>query len=187
MRGVQKRGAVLTALNPRGALTSALAVVVIAADQVTKTWAVDHLQPYGSVHYVFGSLSLILTLNSGAAFSLGRGVTPVLEVVAALLVVSLVVLSRRTRRAGWLFSVGTGLLLGGAVSNLGDRIFRHHGGAVIDFISMARVGDHNWWPIFNLADAAITVGAVVLVIAFSRARTPEQKRPVGAGGRPPQP
>lgn len=169
MRDVQERGTVLTALTRPGVTTAVLVAAVVAADQSTKTWALDHLQPPASVHHVVGPLALILTFNSGAAFGLGTGITPVLEVVAALLVVGLVVLSRRARRRGALMVVGTGLLLGGAVSNLAGRLFRDHGGAVVDFVSIAHVGDHNWWPIFNVADACITVGAVILALALSRA------------------
>jgi signal peptidase II len=145
----------------------AIAAAVVAADQATKSWAV-HSLAYGTVHHVFGPLALELTLNRGAAFGLGTGITPVVEVVAAGLVVALAVFSRKSRNGGWLLSGGTGLLLGGAVSNLGDRLFRHHHGAVIDFISIARVGGHDYWPIFNVADAAITLGVVLLVVALTR-------------------
>jgi len=169
VRGLQERGPVLTPLTARGVAPAVVAAAVVAGDQVSKSWALRSLRPYGTVHHVIGPLALELTLNRGAAFSLGTGITPVIEVVAAVLVVGLAAFSRRARQRGWLLSVGTGLLLGGAVSNLGDRLFRHHGGAVVDFISIARVGGHDYWPIFNVADAAITVGVVLVVIALSRA------------------
>ena len=153
----------------------ALAAVVVGTDQMTKSWALHHLSTtarHPGGRHLLGPLWLILTYNSGAAFSLGTGITPVLEVVAAVLVALLFVLSSRaSRRASPAVVVGIALLLGGAVSNLGDRLFRHvpaRPGAVIDFIDIARVGRHDWWPIFNIADAAITVGAVILVIASAR-------------------
>jgi len=64
--------------------------------------------------------------------------------------------------ATWAGAVALGLLAGGAAGNLVDRLLRDHGGAVVDFI------DLQWWPVFNLADAAITCGAVALVLASRR-------------------
>lgn len=149
----------------------ALAAFVVAVDQLTKTWALHHAQ---GLHHVVGPLFFRLDFNVGAAFSLGTGITPVLEVVAAVLVAVLVVVSRRISRAAPVaMSIGIGLLLGGAVGNLSDRLFRHvpgAPGAVVDFIDIARIGHHDWWPIFNVADSAITVGAGFLVVAFSRSR-----------------
>jgi signal peptidase II len=75
-----------------------------------------------------------------------------------------------------------GLLLGGAVGNLTDRLVRHHHGAVIDFI------DFRWWPVFNLADASITVGALLLALVLFRARPgppPAAHRGPPAPGAPP--
>jgi signal peptidase II len=127
---------------------------VVAADQVTKSLALSHLhQP---VHLV-GPFGLALTFNSGAAFSLFSGAAPVIAPLAALLVVVLVFAAWRSRAPG--ISVGLGLILGGALSNLADRAFRGHGGAVVDFITLTH------WPTFNVADAAITLGAVLVVVA----------------------
>lgn len=168
MRGLQERRPVFTALKSTGP-AAALAAAVVAADQATKTWALHHTA--GGRHVV-GTLWLDLTFNSGAAFGLGTGVTPVIEVVAVVLVGALVIFSRRARRAGRLSAAAVGLLVGGAAGNLADRVFRHvpgHPGAVVDFIAVARVGHHDWWPVFNVADAAITVGAVILAVALSRA------------------
>ena len=155
----------------RGAFIFALAAAVVAIDQLTKTWALHHAV---GLHHVFGPVFYTLTYNVGAAFNIGTGVTPVLEVIAAVLVAALVVLSRRVSRgAPVAVTIGIGLLLGGAAGNLSDRLFRHvsgHPGAVIDFIDIARIGQRDWWPIFNAADAAIVVGAAFLVVAFSRSR-----------------
>ena len=93
-----------------------------------------------------------------------------------VLVVVLLGLGRRaSRTATWPAALAMGLLLGGAVGNLADRLVRHHHGAVIDFI------DLHWWPVFNVADAAITVGALLLALVLFRAR------PVPPGRRGPTP
>lgn len=145
-----------------------VAGVVVAADQVTKTWALHHaVVP----RHVVGPVWLALTFNSGAAFGLGRGVTPVVEAVVVALVVALLILGRRAaRQASVPAAVGLGLLVGGAIGNLVDRVGRNLHGSVVDFIAALRIGTHDRWPIFNLADAAIVVGAVVLAIASSTRR-----------------
>lgn len=174
---MQERGAVLTALTGRAgarrwsgrpALVVVVALLVVAADQLTKTLAVDHLAAYRPRHLA-GPLFLDLTFNPGAAFSLGRGVTPVVESVVVVLVAGLLLFGRRAARTATLpVAAGLGLLLGGAAGNLVDRLLRHNRGAVIDFIDMLRVGHRDLWPIFNVADASIVVGAAILALAYSR-------------------
>ena len=139
-----------------------VAVVVVVLDQLTKSWALGDLSSGGPRH-VIGPIYLALTFNRGAAFSLGAGASPIIEAVAIALVVGVIALSRRAARGGASIAVlvGLGLLLGGALSNLGDRLFRHHHGAVVDFIQLV-----SWWPTFNVADASITVGAVTIVVAM---------------------
>jgi signal peptidase II len=153
-----------------------VAAVVILVDQVTKTLALDHLRTFldgvwvYQPDHLFGSVYLWLTFNSGFAFGLGAGVEPIIEAVVVVLVVVLVFFGRRAARTSTkVDAVGLGLLLGGALSNLADRVFRDHGGAVIDFINVAQVGNHEYWPVFNLADSAIVVGAITLAIQYSRA------------------
>ena len=171
-----------TAPGWRRWLAPGAAAVVIALDQVTKTWAL-HLpattvagEPAFGRHLV-GSLYLDLTFNAGAAFGLGRGVTPILEGVVVVLVGALAVAGRRaSQRPGTATSVGLGLIVGGALGNLADRVLRHHGGAVIDFFNVAQVGRHEYWPVFNVADSCIVVGAALLAYLYSR--TP------GRGGAP---
>jgi signal peptidase II len=155
-----------------------VAAVIVLIDQVTKTLALHHL---AVPHHVVGTLWLELTFNSGASFGLGRGVTPVVEAVVVLLVVGLLVVGRRaSRRASLPAMVGIGLLVGGAVGNLTDRVVRHHHGAVIDFIDIAQVGGRELWPVFNVADSAIVVGAIVVVSSYSRGG----RRPGPATGSP---
>ena len=165
MRDLQKRRLVVAPLGLTGRRLSIpiAAIAVIVADQVTKTLALDHLVAYRPSH-VLGPIYLYLTFNSGAAFSLGTGVTPILEAVVVVLIVGLLVFSRHaSRSAPFLATVAMGVLLGGALSNLGDRLFRHlpvHGG-VVDFIRAV-----GWFPVFNVADSSIVISVIVLVLSW---------------------
>jgi signal peptidase II len=168
-------------------LAPVTAALVIAADQVTKTWAL-HLpattisgEPAFGRHVV-GSIYLDLTFNAGAAFGLGRGVTPIVEGVVVVLVAALLLAGRRaSRRPGMAGSLGLGLVVGGALGNLADRVLRHHGGAVIDFFNVAQVGNHEYWPVFNVADSCIVVGAVLLAYRYSRSSGPGASAPASDG------
>ena len=167
---MQKRRALRSALGAtrrldrRRLLIPLVAGVVITADQITKTWALHHLAERS--RHVVGPTYLVLTYNSGVAFSLGRGVTPIVETVVVLLVVWLLAISRKVNRsASWPVAVGLGLLLGGALGNLSDRLFRHlpgHSGSVVDFIQAV-----SWWPVFNVADASVVIGVIVLILSYS--------------------
>jgi signal peptidase II len=149
-------------------LSIGVAAVVVVLDQVTKNWAIENLAD-GREHHVIGTLQWNLAFNSGMAFSRGRGLGPFIAVLAFLVVVGLVVSSARVETR--LGRVGAGMLIGGALGNLLDRAFRGDGllnGAVIDFI------DVQWWPIFNIADIGVTVGAVVFMIASILASRPQR-------------
>lgn len=130
----------------------------MVADQVTKSLAVTYL-PEHDVH-LFASVYLKLQFNSGAAFSLFQGAGFWIIVIGIVLVCVLVAASRWVR--GRIGSVAIGLVLGGALGNLADRVFRGNHGAVIDFIYT------RYWPTFNLADACIVVGAVMLLLTSWR-------------------
>lgn len=151
-----------------------IAGAVTAADQVSKTWALHHAN---SPRHVVWTLWFDLTFNRGAAFGLGRGVTPLVEIGVFAVVAGLVLFGRRAARGtGWPVTIALGLILGGAAGNLGDRFFRHiptHPGAVIDFIAAARVGQHDWWPVFNVADSSIVVGVVMIVAFYALDRRPK--------------
>lgn len=149
-------------------LVAIVAVVVVVVDQLTKRWAVNALA-YGHVVDVVGSLRFNLYFNTGVAFSLGsgKGVGPWISLLAIGIVV---VLSLGATSRFTLGAVAAGLISGGALGNLIDRAFRGDQGflhgAVIDFI------DLQWWPVFNVADACVVVGAILLVVAsfFAPAR-----------------
>ena len=140
----------------------AIALVVVILDQVSKTWALNALDD-GRVIDVVWTLRFALGFNSGMAFSKAEGWGPVIGVVATVV---LVYLLSTLRRAGSAVSAtGLALVIGGASGNLVDRLFRGDAwmrGSVVDFI------DLQWWPVFNVADSAITVGAVLLVLGALR-------------------
>jgi len=167
----------------RGAVLVGVAGAVIALDQWTKSWAQGSLAS-GVPRHVLGPSYLVLTYNRGAAFSLGSGASPVIEAIAVVLVVIVLWFSGRLARGGGHLAtiVGFGLVSGGALSNLVDRVARHHHGAVVDFIQLV-----SWWPIFNVADAAITVGAatIAVTLVFLAPRQPAPSAP--AAGLPPTP
>ena len=140
-------------------LAAAAAGTVVALDQLTKAWAVSALDGGRTIDLVW-TLRLKLTFNEGAAFSVGGGNGGLLA-LAGLLIVGVVYRSV-LRWPGRLPPVALGLVLGGAIGNLVDRVARD--GAVVDFI------DLQWWPVFNVADMAICVGVVLL--AFSVGREP---------------
>ena len=138
-------------------MVAAVAAVVLVLDALTKQWAVSALadEPIR----LFGSVRLALTHNTAAAFGLGGSFVPFLAVGALALVIFMVVTGSATERVP--VAVALGLVLGGAFGNVVDRIFRSPGflrGAVVDFV------DVGFWPVFNLADSAITCGCVLLLL-----------------------
>jgi signal peptidase II len=140
-----------------------IAVAVIAADQLTKWWAVSTLAVGESHSLVPGVLYLHRVENSGAAFGLlpGAGSFIALGAIAASVLILMVV----HRLPGRLEAVAMGLVLGGALGNLVDRIFRGPGlldGKVVDFL---RFDFYPSFPAFNVADSGITVGAILAVLA----------------------
>jgi signal peptidase II len=137
----------------------AIALAVIALDQLTKHWAVTSLGTDREID-LFWTLRLNLAFNNGMAFGQGQGFGPVIAVIATVVIVYLLV-SLQTE-ASMMGTIGMGLLIGGAAGNLIDRLFRGDDGflqgGVVDFI------DLQWFPIFNIADIAINVGALLLII-----------------------
>lgn len=140
----------------------AMAAVLLTADQLSKNWAVAHLDPDRPQDFLGSVLRLHLTFNPGAAFSIATGATWVLTLIASVVVLVTIITARRLGSWGWTWALG--LLLGGALGNLSDRIFRGPQvgrGHVVDFLELPR------WPIFNLSDMAIVTAAVLIaVLAF---------------------
>ena len=139
-------------------VAEAVAGAIVCVDQLTKTWAVHRLAT-GSIHVV-GSLDFTLQFNTGSAFSLAQGKAPILAIVAVLLVVVLVAVVRRVSSTG--LAVSLGLIIGGALGNLADRLFRDQRGGVVDFVEL------HWWPTFNVADACIVVGSILTAVLLWR-------------------
>jgi signal peptidase II len=143
------------------ALIAAAALVYIA-DQLTKAWASVNLE-LGQPRQVVGTLlQLNLTRNSGAAFSIATGATWLLTLIACAVVVFIVITARRLGSRGW--AAALGLLLGGSLGNLTDRMFRAPGparGHVVDFLQLPN------FPVFNIADSAIVSAAfLIALLAF---------------------
>jgi len=136
-------------------LTLIIAGLVLVADQVSKSFAEAHLGL--APEHVFGPFGLALTYNTGSSFSLLQGSSIPLMVLDVILVIVLLVVARRTESMG--IRVGLGLMMGGALGNLADRLARHHDRGVVDFITLSH------WPTFNLADSAITLGTLVIIIS----------------------
>lgn len=134
-----------------------VALLVLAADQVVKAAVVNSIEP-GEVENVLGPLDLTLTYNDGIAFGLASGGGPL---VLGLALVALVALGFFVASApsGWRTAIAGGLILGGALGNLVDRLVR---GEVVDFVTVP------FWPAFNLADTAITVGVIALAYIVIR-------------------
>jgi len=143
------------------ALAGVLCAVVVAADQAVKGRIEAHLVPGEEVD-VLGPLSLTLAHNTGVAFGLagGAGVGLVLVTLAALALIAYVFGRDPERKGMW---VAVGLLAGGALGNLIDRLVA---GEVTDYIVVGS------WPPFNLADIAITAGVVLMVLIYLREAEP---------------
>lgn len=152
----------------------ALAALVLAADQLTKVWAVQTLVEGERTPLLGDLLGLSVLYNPGAALSLATGMTWLLTIVATAVAVVILRIAKRLGSRGW--TVALGLLLGGALGNLADRLLREPGfarGHVVDFIAYGNVF------VGNVADIAI-VGAALLIVLLSM-------RGIGVDGSRPAP
>lgn len=136
--------------------------VVVGVDQWSKHWAVSTLND-GSTVDLFWTLRFALGFNSGFAFSQGQGLGPVIGVIALVAFVWLVRAALRASTS--LMSTAYALIASGAMGNVVDRLLREDkwmNGRVVDFI------DFQWFPVFNIADSSISIGAALLVLALLR-------------------
>ncbi|MBB3082066.1 signal peptidase II [Geodermatophilus sabuli] len=175
------------ARRPRTRLLLLLAAVVFCLDLASKLLVVATIDRGENVRLLGGALYLTHARNTGAAFSFAEGFTVVFSLIAAAVVVVIVRTARRLFSTGW--AVALGLVLGGALGNLVDRVFREPGflrGGVVDFVSVF-APDGQVYPIFNVADSAIVCGGVLGVllalrgIEFDGSRVPG-RRSDRAGG-----
>lgn len=164
---------------------------IVALDQITKSWAVGlgncQISSDCRTVEVIGSLQFRLAFNTGMAFSKGQGRGVLITVIALTIVGVMIWLARSARTR--ITRIAIGLVIGGALGNIIDRLLRDGlpnqprgflGGAVVDFI------DLRWWPTFNVADAAICVGGVVVAAMLGReerlAKEAEQEAEQAAEG-----
>ena len=141
-----------------------VSVFVVLLDQLTKFLAVANLHPFESVPFIFDTIRFNLVFNDSAAFSIGGSATWVFTLLSSLATLALLWYGPKFRSTGWLILIG--LALGGVVGNLIDRLFRYPGfpnGHVVDFIQIP----FNF-PIFNIADSAITISAAIIAIRVIR-------------------
>jgi signal peptidase II len=163
----------------RGAtILFATAAAVWLLDRLTKLWVEQQLAGRPPLRLIPGVLDLRFTTNSGGAFSIGQSAPWLFA--GATIVVSLLIVATAWRHTSTLTCVALGLILGGALGNLTDRIVRGPGlrGRVVDFI------DVHVWPVFNLADSAVVIGAILLAVAAARderARPQDDDGSRGAG------
>lgn len=155
-------------------LLATIAVVTYLLDQLSKWWAVSELTDEQPRDLIGSFLRLDLIRNPGAAFSIGTGNTWLLTIVAVVVLVVVIRVSRRLGSAGWAWALG--LLLGGALGNLTDRVVREPGfgqGHVVDFL------DYNGWFIGNIADIAIVSAAILIGLLAVTGRSVDGTRDTG--------
>ncbi|HEY7399962.1 MAG TPA: signal peptidase II [Actinomycetota bacterium] len=157
----------MTPTGKRGAaVLFGAAAAAYGIDRLTKAWVEGSLQGRPPISVIDGVLDLRFTTNSGGAFSIGQSASWLFA--AATIAVSIAIVATAFRHTSLLTAAALGLVLGGALGNLTDRIVRGTGftfnGRVIDFI------DLHVWPVFNAADSAIVVGALLLGFTALRRR-----------------
>ena len=151
----------------------ATAVIVLVLDQLTKSWIVQTLGQPGRPNtlQVLGDVvRLSYTTNSGAAFGMFPAGTLFFTVVALIAAPILLVAREYVRERAWWVTLVFGMLLGGTLGNLLDRLRQ---GRVVDFVDVG-VGDVRWWS-FNIADSSFVVGVIILAIYLSL--TPDETSP----------
>jgi signal peptidase II len=179
VRGLQAEGGAPVESPPEGrrgrlfVVLVALAVVVYAIDLVTKTLVLRTLEGKAPHVVIQDVLQFRVIFNSGAAFSIGTGMTIIFTFIAAVVVVAIIRTARKLRSLPWAITLG--LLLGGALSNLTDRLLRYPSGFgrptqfqghVVDWIEV--LPGHfpviGYFPVFNVADSAIVCGGILAVL-----------------------
>jgi signal peptidase II len=157
-----------TAPARRLPLALGIAAVVVVLDQLTKLWAERTLTDREPIPVLGEFLQFRLLYNPGAAFSIGENLTWIFTLAAAIAVVVLLWYVAKPQPRAW--AIALALLLGGATTHLGDRLFRAPGfarGHVVDFI------DYNGWFVGNVADIALFFGAVTLMLlSFRKSEVP---------------
>lgn len=165
---------VWTASGARNALVSSVyrtllitAAIVVGIDQLTKEMALAALSG-GPIDVIEGVVTFRLSYNPGGAFGILQGIPTFFLFATIAVAIAIVLWARHIERPAW--GIPLGLVLGGGIGNLIDRLARDTGGRVIDFI------DLHVWPIFNIADSAIVIGVATLIFVSARADREERLR-----------
>lgn len=140
-----------------------VAALTWGLDVASKLWAVNNLSAQAPIKILGSYFQITLVRNSGAAFSFATGATIVFTCLSVAAVIAIIYYSNKVTSLGW--SIALGLLLGGVLGNLTDRLFRSPGffkGEVIDWLELTH------WPVFNLADSAIVVAAFLAIVLSIR-------------------
>lgn len=143
----------------------AIALLTLAADQISKRLVIANLSPGQSVvlaPWLTPVFQLTYITNTGVVFGLLPGLGDFFVIVAVLVIIGLLLYHRHLPQGQWLIRAAMGLQLGGALGNLADRLFH---GSVIDFIDVSFWPLRDW-PVFNLADGSIVAGAILLGVAM---------------------
>jgi signal peptidase II len=159
----------LTVRSWRTLLSVAWSIWIL--DLATKAWAVSQLAHRDSVKLIGSFFQLTFVRNSGAAFSFATGATALFSLFSICVLIAITYYAPRLTSQGW--SVVLGLVMGGVLGNLSDRIFREPGflrGHVIDWMQLPH------WPIFNIADSAIVVAAAISMLLSARNISPIAKK-----------
>ena len=162
----------------RARLLAAVAAVTLLLDVASKVLVVAHLEGREPISVLGRYLQLEVSRNSGAAFSFAQGATLVFTAVAVAVALVIIRSARNLRSGPWAYSLG--MLLGGALGNLADRLLRSPGvgrGAVVDWIHVIH------YPVFNAADSGIVVGGVLAVLLAGRGIEMDGTRKPAEAGR----
>ncbi|GAA2667829.1 hypothetical protein Apa02nite_011070 [Actinoplanes palleronii] len=161
----------------------ATALIALALDQWVKHLSTENLEEHHPVRILGGLIYLSLLRNGGAAFSFGTGFTWVFPLITLVVVGWIVWMATKLRSVPWALSLG--LVLGGALGNLGDRLFRAPGpfqGHVVDMISVF-APEGGKFAVFNIADACLTVGVCLAVLLELTGRQRDGSRLSGKAGK----
>lgn len=138
---------------------------VVGLDQLTKQIALEYLDDE-PIDVIEGALTLRLNYNAGGAFGILQGAPGFFLIATVVVAVAIVLWARKIEQPSW--GICLGMVLGGGLGNIFDRLFRSTGGRVVDFI------DLHVWPIFNLADSFIVIGVAALLVLSARAERAER-------------
>lgn len=158
--GVGARRRAGLGLGPVLVIVLVLGGAIALIDQLSKNWAEANLPLLDPQPFLGEFLQFTLLYNSGAAWGMGSGITPVVTVLQICIAIGVVVFAVRAVRSPW-YAIALAMILGGALGNIHDRLLRPPGpfrGEVVDFLELPN------WPVFNIADMGVVGGAILVVL-----------------------